>query len=862
MWRRLSFTTRILLVSALLVILALATTAAITYSRGNRIATKAANDALEHSRLVQQNFQQARFQRLHLMSRLLANDPYFISYVANAVGGNLFGGGGVDTRSISDLLHERETELGFDFSLVLDGNGQVLTGSDRRQPAQEDLSAVPVIGSVLDSQTANTGYWLRNGQAFQVAIEPLANHDEFLGYLLLALRVDSGLLQRVKQVSSAEVAVLNRKPDGYAPIVATLADARLQALQASLQQHAQLPTGKVFALDLAGERWLAYMDPLGGSKASGFALTLTSYDSAMHDFRSILTEQAVTAVAVALIAVLLALWLSPRLARPLRELADAAQAAARGEFKARLEIRGSGEIAQLTQAFDSLLSDLREKDEIENYMADLAKYLPDAGAGETAVKPSDEPTQLPNAALLAVELRTTGVPNTMARKALEQHNQILRNLEAAAHARGGHIASVAGGRLFLVFGDAATPGALVQVLACAAHIRALAANQGLSLCLALGIGSVVTGSATWLTGSGGSVLGTPVQQLEKLLPEAAPDTVLVTPDVARLLADRHGIQFVQVAGSASGRTMLKVEYTASVETGSTEDATLIAQAPAPEVEAPRLHLLPGMILGNRYEILGELGSGGMAVVYKAHDRQLGEFVALKTLRTDLPDSEALLEAMKSEIRLARKITHRNVLRIHDFGEIENVPFISMEYVRGMTLQFLLKNRERLPLAAGLRIMRQICTALQVAHEQSILHRDIKPANVMLEPSGNAKLMDFGIASPIRRGDDGNQERMILGTPRYAPPEQLMGQPLDERADIYACGVMMYQMFTGRMPFNERDLDRLVAVKIKEEYPAPSQALPKLAPELEALIVDCLRTDRERRPRSAQKLLSCLEGIHV
>jgi serine/threonine-protein kinase len=186
----------------------------------------------------------------------------------------------------------------------------------------------------------------------------------------------------------------------------------------------------------------------------------------------------------------------------------------------------------------------------------------------------------------------------------------------------------------------------------------------------------------------------------------------------------------------------------------------------------------------------------------------------------------------------------------------------MEYVRGMTLRYLLQNREQLPVAAGLRIMRQVCTALQVAHEQSVLHRDIKPENVMLEPSGNAKLMDFGIASAIRRGDGQEREKTLVGTPRYAPPEQLLGQPVDERADIYACGVMMYQIFTGKLPFNDRDMGRQSELKSKEEYVRPSELVPNISREVEAVIVACLKADRELRPRSAEVLLAMLEGIRV
>ncbi|HET7650735.1 MAG TPA: protein kinase [Gammaproteobacteria bacterium] len=866
MSRSLSFTTRILLASTLLVVVALAAAAAITYTRGYRIASHAVNDALTRSRAVQQSFQTLRFQQLRLMSHLLATDPNFVSYVANATGNNLPGGnGGADTRSIQDLLGERETEVGFDFGLVLDGNGHLVTGTLASESANLDLSGVPAVAAALQSQAAGSGYWIRDGRAYQITVAPLANHDEFFGYLLLGLKVDQGLLQQVKQVSGAEVAVLDTSGNRYAPVVTTLDAQQLDALKQALSGITQVPTGKAFPLDLNGEHWLAYADTLGSAKHVGLALALTSFDSAMGDFRAILTEQLLAAIIAALVAIGLSLWLSPRLARPLRELAVAAQAAARGDYKRRFEPHGDGEIAQLTQAFDSLLSDLREKSEIENYMADLAKYLPDSSADQSTSRTElMRPNQSLTTAVLGIELRDSGgAQSASSEKAIDLYNQFLRNVEAPARAQGGHIAAVAGGRVYIVF-DALDAGtSLVRALGTATHVRTVAGNQGLALCQALSVGNVVTGAAEWTLGAAGCLVGEPVRQLEKLLPEATPGVILVTQQAERLLVDRPGIRIENLPGAASGRNVFAVEHAEQLGVSQdSEDATMVATAPLADSDSTRVRLLPGMILGGRYEILSELGAGGMAVVYKARDRQLDEFIALKTLKAEMAGDKALLDALKSEIRLARKITHRNVLRIYDFGEIDNVPFISMEYVRGMTLRYLLQNRDRLPAAAGLRIMRQVCTALQVAHEQAVLHRDIKPENLMLEPSGNAKLMDFGIASPIRRGDGNTHEKFVVGTPRYAPPEQLQGEPVDERSDIYACGVMMYQMFTGKLPFMERDVGRQTERKLQEDYVRPTEHVPNLPKSLEVVIVSCLRADRDSRPRSAEALQTALEGIRV
>jgi serine/threonine-protein kinase len=159
-------------------------------------------------------------------------------------------------------------------------------------------------------------------------------------------------------------------------------------------------------------------------------------------------------------------------------------------------------------------------------------------------------------------------------------------------------------------------------------------------------------------------------------------------------------------------------------------------------------------------------------------------------------------------------------------------------------------------------MRQMCTALQVAHEQSVLHRDIKPENVMLEPSGNAKLMDFGLASRMRYDDNPAAKRMVVGTLHYASPEQLRGEEVDERTDLYACGVMMYQMFTGKLPFNEGGLEEMVEKKSRQEYQPPAVHVTGFPAPLAALIDACLKADRELRPKSAAAMLEFLENMHL
>jgi serine/threonine-protein kinase len=273
-------------------------------------------------------------------------------------------------------------------------------------------------------------------------------------------------------------------------------------------------------------------------------------------------------------------------------------------------------------------------------------------------------------------------------------------------------------------------------------------------------------------------------------------------------------------------------------------------------------IAPGATIGERFEIVAVLGVGGMGVVYRARDRELGDFVALKVLKRELWHDPVQLNRLKDEIRLARKITHPNVLRTYDFGEVDGIPYISMEYVRGRTLRFLLDQSDRFPYAAGLRLARQLCAGLAAAHAEGVIHRDIKPENLLIDHVGNALLMDFGIARPAQRVEPGHtREGWLIGTPRYLAPEQIEGiQEVDVRADLYASGVLMYELFTGSLPFAEESVVELLANKLKGDPPSPREAWPEIPPRLEQIIVRCLQRDPAQRFQRATDLLDELNKL--
>ena len=272
-------------------------------------------------------------------------------------------------------------------------------------------------------------------------------------------------------------------------------------------------------------------------------------------------------------------------------------------------------------------------------------------------------------------------------------------------------------------------------------------------------------------------------------------------------------------------------------------------------------ITPGQRFAVRYEVKEVLGVGGMGMVFKAVDSELGEVIAIKTLKQELLSEDAnALERFKSEIRLARRISHRNVVRTHDLGEFSGVYFITMEYVEGTTLKELVKRRGRLPIPATLTVAKQLCRALEVAHEQGVIHRDIKPQNMVVEPDGVLKVMDFGIARLAKRQSGMTEQGMVVGTPEYMAPEQLMGQEIDARADIYAAGCVIYECLTGTPPLTAENQFTLVA-KLLEETPATPISQNSEVPQvLSDLVMRTLSKKPEDRPQTALQLHDLLAAI--
>jgi CheY-like chemotaxis protein len=272
-------------------------------------------------------------------------------------------------------------------------------------------------------------------------------------------------------------------------------------------------------------------------------------------------------------------------------------------------------------------------------------------------------------------------------------------------------------------------------------------------------------------------------------------------------------------------------------------------------------LAPGSVLGGRYEIQAMIGHGGMGIVYRARDRELKEEIAIKTIRSDLLSGDTVAdEQLKSEIRLARRISHRNVVRTHDLGDSDGISFVTMEYVQGLTVRELLTTRGKLGVASSLAIARQFTEALAVAHAAGVIHRDVKPENALIDSEGVLKVMDFGIARLAEASTSRTQTGMIVGTLGYLAPEQLMGEEIDARADLYALGGVVYECLTGHAPFEAPSPTALIAKVLTTDATPPHTHDAEVSPALSALVMRLLAKAPDDRPASASALLEQLADL--
>ncbi|MEM8961242.1 MAG: protein kinase [Acidobacteriota bacterium] len=860
--RRLSLGTRIFLAMALLIALAVGAAVAVTGFLGRGIAYQAVEDDIGRGGAVLSALQEQRLDQLSLVAELMARDPYFTAYIAEGFAAD-------DSFSITDQLEERIRGFELDFAIVVDPDGAVFADTFATNVALGTDD--PLIATLLEDYAVG-GIWPHDDSLFYLVGAPLEVAGVLQGFLLTGEVIDDNEAQEMRRVTETEV-VFFTADDQPALVAGTLDAAATEELAQAFRAPADGETSQVMAAEVDGKQWLAQVRPLLGvdGGTTGWSVSLGSLAEALAPYRRIGFILLGVGLLVIGVGALLSGLLTKPVLGPVRQLAEVAAKASEGDYDQEILTQSSGDVGKLASAFSRLLVELREKRDMEIYVAELNRNMPVASAAPVARTAAAgytraEPPRARDAVTLGVELRDLPVGNSD-QATIDELERRLRRVADAVTLQQGAVGTLAGHRLLAIFEGG-------EPLGRALGSTDLVMRADGASAVVITAGQVVTGAVTLGDLPRQAITGGAVGQLERLLRTA---------DAGNLLLDRTVFSMLEALAAAAGIPLtaltdydsrlpvysLDRDMATRLAVAAEADATLVATSPGsisprpstlPRALATRGDHGPGTVLAERFEIEGVLGSGGMGVVYRAFDRQLDEIVAIKMLKGDAISDPEQVSRLRSELKLARKISHPNVLRTYDFGEVDGVPFISMELVRGITLRQLLQQRDRMPIAAGLRLARQLCRGLMAAHGQSVLHRDIKPENLIIEANGNLKLMDFGIARPVHRMEKGETKTgAIVGTPYYLAPEQLAGQEVDVRTDIYACGVVLYELFTGTAPFADSPTAiQMMLKKTQEDPPSPRTFWAQLPSNLETILLRCVSRDPAGRYPDVATLLDALD----
>jgi len=890
--------------TALLIAIVVGLAVGITIQRADRVANETVTTSINGAAKLFRAFEEQRLGRLEGVTSVLGSDSNFYAYIQTALtpaepapaGGAAASQpadantapttAAIDYGSINDTVLEQRDRLKTDVMMVLDDQGVLLARTDKPMVtggSKEDFyEKVPLVRRIVDDAgiAYTSGVLLLDGKPFHAAVAPIAAgaRGVRIGYLINGYAIDGKFANRIAESTNAGVVFMAKG----------VAAETVRSSNAPSVRPQQLAVKKTGTISVDQSRYILTTEPLlSGSDVVGTAIFLRSLDRELAPFKEIENTLLIGGGIALLLAFLMSWLIAKRVTRPIEQLAGIAQAVTAGDYSVSPDVKRNDEVGILGRSFGKMINSLRDKEELEELYAQMAEKSDEA----PAVTRIDEPARLEEGTVLVTDLR--GLPATVgegdAASVIATIERAMRTQEREVARQDGEVREINGHRLVSVFHG--ERGIIHAIRAARAINEELASQLGgtpMQIGVGIATGEFVSGSVTLEGGAAGS-------QPAGSQP-AGRATVGNAPLLALLFAWHapNGYAYVsyetaQAAGgevlSTATREEVKLKWLpqplpvaalplVSVTTGmmrslGSEEATLrmssatVAGATAPAM--PVTDLSQGHVFANRYKIEQILGRGGMGVVYKATDTQLDETVAIKTLPGDVMSrSPEDLERFKREIRLARKITHRNVLRTYDYGEAEGVYFISMEFVRGYTLSELLDEAEQrqMPARASVGLTRQICRGLQAAHEQGIIHRDIKPQNVLIDAKGEVKLMDFGIArmAEVSETTAMTQQGLIVGTPHYMSPEQVQGKQLDSRSDVYSMGVLMYEMLVGRRPFESSSLTGVLTAHITENAKPPIDLRADIGRELNAIVMKCLAKDPRDRYADAGALLADLDAM--
>ena len=883
--------------TALLIAIVVTVAVAITIERANAIAKTTVNNSIAGAAKLFKEFERQRLGRLALTAEVLGNDPSFVAYIQHAMtapseaappvspatGPAAPQPTHIDYNDILDQISQRKDALGSDLIMLLDTQGKILGRTDRPALSEstDELSS-PLARKIVDDATlvSVSGVMKVDNHLYHAAIAPLSlgANNVRLAYVVNAYAIDDAFANRIEDSTNA--GVLFASPDGA---IVRSHGAPGFGMQSMSDVRRVFTTGKPLPPSTAQIEQTKYVmtgEPLqSAGETVGAAVFIRSLDRELAPFKQIEDSLFVGGGAALLLAFIFSWLIAKRVTHPIEELAGIAQSVTAGDYTVHPPIDRSDEVGILGRSFAKMITALRDKAEIEELYEQMAAKSLEREA--VVVPRQSEAAKLDEGTILVTDLRE--LPATVgegdAANVIAALSKVMKLQEAEVARQDGFVREIIGHRLVSVFrGDR---GILHAIRAARAINEELATMGEGHMTIGVGIatGEFVTGSVDLEGDSGIAIVGN-APLLAMLFAWHAPtgyayisyETAQAAGGEIMSSSSREQVQLKWLPQPLPVASLPLVSLTTNMmrAIGQTSSAmaTMRISETVPGQTAPGIaaqELTPGATFANRYRIDGIIGRGGMGVVYKAVDTQLDETVAIKTLPGDVMSrSPEDLERFKREIRLARKITHRNVLRTYDYGEAEGVYFISMEFVRGYTLAELLEEapaHQMVP-RVGMGIARQICRGLEAAHEQGIIHRDIKPQNVLIDHKGEVKLMDFGIARMAEAHEGMTQAGLIVGTPHYMSPEQVQGKQLDPRSDVYSMGVMLYEMLAGQKPFTSSSLTGVLTAHITEDARPPIELRPEIGREINAIVMRCLAKDPKARYGNAGELLHDLDTVQM
>jgi len=844
-------TPRLFLLISFLIALVVGSAVGVTWVYSARIAHDTITDRLVKGDALRASQDDDLYDRLQLVANVFVADANLLAYLAEAQARS-------DSASILDLLLERQDDLGCDFAMVTDADGYLLARTDRPDAIDDDMAEQPLISLALD-EFQSAGLWREGDELHHAVVIPLVQGGiDLLGFFAMGFRLEDEDARESKRLDGADVTVV-LLGDTPTVLASSYDDALAPAVGPLLEQMAPaaVSSDPVVEILINEESWLTHQSILRDVDGEPLAVRFSAASllKETQPFRRITTALGLAGLGTFLIGLMMTWFLARRVTRPLTQLVDAARAARDGEFGFEIP-SGShkDEIGELGQEFDELLGELREKHDMELYVAELSRSLPEP-------LPAQEKTihapHLSLLTLLAAEFRHHAI--SLSGDPIEELGDLERDLLTSArlvNRAGGTVVAFAGHRLLAYFDGADNS---LKALKVALHLAANGNEHGDVPACVVATGDTTLGTLEWQSEPFEAVCGRHVQIIEPLMREASPGEILMPTSTRDVLFSNPAMPNLRLAERQGLATSIGYCVALGSEAAALPAGGLLSES---AMESARVMFRPGQVVAERFEILALAGSGAMGSVYRARDRKLGDVVALKTLRADAWQDRTRIELLKKEIKTARQITHPHVLRVYDLGEVDGVPFLSMEYVRGVTLRQLLDRSRRLPYSAALRLARQICLGLEAVHAAGILHHDMKPENVLLEPTGNARLMDFGIARPMTdHSPDAPIKTKTMGTPYYLAPEQLSGGPVDVRADIFGVGVLLFELFTGGRPFRHgQNVIEVLEIKTTEPAKSADEVWPEAPQQLSQLLARCLEKEPKMRFPSMAELLVALERL--